>query len=325
MFILRYLNRHLSLSISGALLGGFLFGLVIEGPSVNLFLTKAITPLTFLMIYPMMVNLNLAALMTLSGNRVQGMALMINFIVIPAIAYSLGIIAFPNQPQLALGLLLVSLLPTSGMTISWTGMAKGNISAAVKMTVIGLLSGSILTPFYVKFLLGTEIPLEIVRVFKQIAYFILLPLIAGVITRFFLVKKIGMERFRTRVAPKFPPFSTLGAVGIVFIAMALKSQQLVNNPVLVITIIGPLLLLYGLNYMVSTVIAKTFFNREDGIALVYGTVLRNLSIALALAMTAFGSSGVEAALLIALGYIIQVQSAAFYVGISHRIFPQPKA
>ena len=45
-------------------------------------------------------------------------------------------------------LLLRSLLPTSGMTISWTGFAKGNLNAAIKMTVIGLIAGSLATPLY---------------------------------------------------------------------------------------------------------------------------------------------------------------------------------
>ena len=62
-------------------------------------------------------------------------------------------------------------------------------------------------------------------------------------------------------------------------------------------------------------------NRGNGIALVYGTVMRNLSIALALSMTAFGAAGAEAAILVALAYIVQVQSAAAYLKLSERIFP----
>ena len=73
--------------------------------------------------------------------------------------------------------------------------------------------------------------------------------------------------------------------------------------------------------MVSTLIAKKHLSRGDGIALVYGTVMRNLSIALALSMTAFGEAGAQAALLIALAYIIQVQSAAWYVKFSEKLFP----
>jgi predicted Na+-dependent transporter len=67
-------------------------------------------------------------------------------------------------------------------------------------------------------------------------------------------------------------------------------------------------------------IGKKFFSRGDGIALVYGTVLRNLSIALAIAMTSFGKDGSSIALVIALGYIIQIQLSAWYVKLSPEIF-----
>ena len=60
-------------------------------------------------------------------------------------------------------------------------------------------------------------------------------------------------------------------------------------------------------------VGKLLFSRGDAIALVYGTVMRNLSIALAIAINTFGEAGTNAALVIALAYIIQVQSAAWYV------------
>ena len=69
---------------------------------------------------------------------------------------------------MALGLLLAGLLPTSGMTISWTGFAKGNVEAAIKMTVLGLVMGSLATPIYVKLLMGTELEMQMFAVFKQI-------------------------------------------------------------------------------------------------------------------------------------------------------------
>lgn len=62
----------------------------------------------------------------------------------------------------------------------------------------------------------------------------------------------------------------------------------------------------------------------QAIALVYGTVMRNLSIALAIAITVFGpGEGAEIALIVAMGYIIQVQSAAWYVKLTDKIFGTP--
>ena len=85
-------------------------------------------------------------------------------------------------------------------------------------------------------------------------------------------------------------------------------------------ILGPLCIIYTFNFVLSTVVGKLFLSRGDAIALVYGSVMRNLSIALAIAINAFGPEGSSAALVVAIAYIIQVQSAAWYVKLTDKIF-----
>ena len=102
--------------------------------------------------------------------------------------------------------------------------------------------------------------------------------------------------------------------------MALKAESIIAQPVLLLKYALPLALLYLANYTISTILGKWLLNREDGIALVFGTVMRNLSIALAIAMTAFGKAGSDIALIIALAYIIQVQTSAWYVKFTPGIF-----
>ena len=316
MKLARWLNKNLSLSIPLFLL----LGLLVARFLPELKLQSLITPLTLLMVYPMMVNIKPRQLLDSGHGAVQIWALLINFLLIPFVAYGLGLVFFSQQPQLALGLLLTALLPTSGMTISWTGFAGGNVPAAVKLTLVGLFLGSLLTPVYVHQLLGAQLPVELGEVFKQILFFIAIPLVAGQLTRAFLVRRYGQESFQQNLAPNFPLLSTIGVLGIVFVAMALKGGDLIANPVLSLYLLVPLLLLYGINFVVSTLVARKSLTRGNGIALVYGTVMRNLSIALALAMTAFGEAGTQAALLIAVAYVIQVQAAAWYVKLTPRLF-----
>jgi predicted Na+-dependent transporter len=95
-------------------------------------------------------------------------------------------------------------------------------------------------------------------------------------------------------------------------------------PQMLLQILMPLALIYALNYGLSTVLGRMLLPRGEAIALVYGTVMRNLSIALAVAINAFGAQGTDAALVVALAYIIQVQSAAWYVKFTSRLFgPAP--
>ncbi len=320
--LLQQIQKRLIVAIPIIMIAGLGAGLVWDPAPLK----QLIIPLTFLMVYPMMVNLQLKKVIEGGDGKVQVVTQLLNFTIIPLFAFALGKLAFPDSPYIALGLLLASLLPTSGMTISWTGMASGNMAAAVKMTVFGLLIGSILTPIYIKGLMGTVIEIPMAKIFKQIMVVVVLPLVLGNLTQRFLIARYGMAHYQKDLKPIFPPISTLGVLVIVFVAMALKAQSIASNPGQLVSLIGPLLVLYGFNFLLSTLVGKYFFNRGDGIALVYGTVMRNLSIALAIAMTAFGEEGSEIALIIALAYIIQVQAAAWYVKFTDRIFgPAPEA
>ena len=314
------LQKNLVYSIPAFMVLGIVFG-YLYNPG---FLKSLIMPLTFLMVYPMMVNLQIKKVFSKGDLKVQLVAQIVNFTVIPFLAYGLGKVFFKDSPLIALGLLLAALLPTSGMTISWTGFAKGNINAAIKMTVVGLVIGSLATPLYAKWLMGAVVEIPLLDVFRQIALIVFLPMVAGAITQKLLIQRYGEERYSSDLKKKFPLISTLGVLGIVFVAMALKAKTILSQPFILITLLVPLVILYGSNFILSTLIGKFFFKRGEGIALVYGTVMRNLSIALAIAMTVFGPQGSDIALIIALAYIIQVQAAAWYVKFTDRIFGPPE-
>ncbi|MDI6800744.1 MAG: bile acid:sodium symporter [Thermodesulfovibrionales bacterium] len=314
--ILSEITKNLVVAIPAMMIAGFLFGLNFDVA----FLRNLIIPFTFLMVYPMMITLNIKHLKEGINLRLQAATQFVNFAIIPFIAYGLGLLFFPDKPYMALGLLLASLLPTSGMTISWTGFAKGNIGAAINMTVIGLSLGSLVAPFYVQGLMGAKVEVNIIQVFKQIAIIVFLPMFFGYLTREALIKRYGQKDFKDVWAPRFPSISTIGVLGIVFIALALKAKTIAQSHGVLGYILIPLLLLYGINFALNTAVGKSLFPRGDAIALVYGTVMRNLSIALAVAINAFGTAGSDAALVIAIAYIIQVQSAAWYVKLTDRVF-----
>jgi ACR3 family arsenite efflux pump ArsB len=314
------LNQNLHLAIPAMLLAGFVYGLC--GATAGL--KQTILPLTFLMVYPMMVNLNLRQVLLRGDAKAQWLAQAINFGVIPFAVFGVGRLFFPSEPHLALGLLLAGLVPTSGMTISWTGFARGNVAAAVKMTVIGLVLGALATPVYVRLLLGAEIDMDLALVLRQILVIVFLPMAAGHLTRTLLVRRCGVEGFQKRIAPRFPALSTLGVLGIVFVAMALKARAIQQSPEMLLAIFVPIVMVYALNFALSTWVGRRWLSRGDAIALVYGTVMRNLSIALALAMNAFGPQGAAAALVVALAYVVQVQAAAWYVRFTDRIFGLPR-
>ena len=314
------INRKLIVAIPATMTAGFVFGAGSSAETVS-HLKTLILPFTFLMVYPMMIGLNIRHLREgIKNVRLQVMTQVINFSVIPFIAYYLGLYFFPGRPFMALGLLLAALLPTSGMTISWTGFARGNIGAAINMTVIGLTLGSLATPFYVQAMMGQQVGVNFALIIRQIVVIIFLPMLFGMMTRQRLIKKHGQPFFKKHFAPKLPAISAIGVLGIVFVAIALKAGTILADPVILGSIFVPIFIIYLVNFFLSTLAGRIFFKRDDAIALVYGTVMRNLSIALAIAINTFGDAGADAALVIALSYIIQVQAAAWFVKFTDTVF-----
>lgn len=172
--------------------------------------------------------------------------------------------------------------------------------------------------------MGKTIELSLKNTFTQVALIVFIPLILGIITQILIKKFAGEENFKNKYKEKFPLISTIGVLAIVFISMALKAKTIIADPASLLFLLIPLLILYLINFLISTIIGKKFFSPADGKALVFGTVMRNLTIALGMAVSLFGKEGSEIALIIALAFIIQVQGAAWYVKLTPRIFKDKK-
>ena len=318
---LKFLQKNLVWAIPvsmvcGLIGGGYLF----DAKQLK----QLIIPITFVMVYPMMTTLNVRSVFSGHDTKLQVVTQLINFILIPIIVFGLGKIFLGGEETKyglwAVGLFLIGVLPASGMTISWTGFANGNKEAATKMLVFGLIIGALAAPIYTKVFMSTAVDVDMLHMFRQICIFVFVPLIAGLITQNYLVKKHGKKAWMEVYKPKFPPFSALGVTMIAFVAMSLKAKTILANPADLLTIVIPLVVFYLISYVLLSVIGKLFFTREDAIAMVYGVVMRDLSIALAIAMTAFGKEGSTIALLIAMAYIFQIQSAAWYIKLVPWIF-----
>ena len=314
--VLGWLKTNLVWSIPAAMLLGLAFGAVVDAS----FLKPYILPLTFLMVYPMMINLQIKKVLSGQDYKLQLSALFINFAIVPFVAYGLGRVFFAGNVFAALGLLLVATLPTSGMTISWTGFAKGNIDAAIKMAVFGLIIGSLASPLYAEVLMGAAIEIPLDKIFQQVAIIVFLPLILGFATQQLIVRRFGQARYVKDFKPKFPMISTLGLLSIVFTAMSLKAKTILSDPVGLLLLFVPLILFYAFSFVLGTFVGRRFYGRNDAIALIYGVAPKNLSIALAIAMNAFGVQGAEIALVIALAYVIQIQTSAWCNKFVNRCF-----
>ena len=309
-------QRYLLLSVPLTLVLGFIIGTIWD----TSFLKPTILVATIIMIYATMVGFKFKELTNIKGSKVLGFSILINFIIIPVVAFLLGKTLLSNHPIMFAGLALSALLPTSGMTISWTGILKGNVPSAVKLTVFGLILGSLLTPWYLLLMVGQYVDINILETFRTIALVVFVPMLLGHITFKLLMKKYTLEQFQKQIKPNFGPLSIWAMLYVVFVSISMRADMIVSNLQLIALALVVLVVFYLLNYVISTLFAKKFLDRGDGIALVNGTVLRNLSISIGLAATSFGA---EAALIVTIAFVVQQQSIAYYGKLANKYWFKP--
>ncbi len=300
-----YPSKNLTVAIPITLIVGFIVGLFAE----TTVLKSYILPMTFFMIYPTMIGFKLKEAVDLSHMKTVTISLVMNFLVIPLSAFIIGKVFLSNSPELFVGLMMISLFPTSGMTISWTMLSKGNVAAAIKITAISLILGSFLAPWYLLGTVGQLVSVDVLGTFITIIQVVILPLLLGNITYRFILKKVTADDYAKKIKPIFPALSVWPMLLIVFSSISMKSKAIVSNPGILVNILIVLLAFYLLNFALSTYVSRKLLTKENGYALVYGTVMRNLSIALGIAATSFGPN---TALVVTIAFILQVQGAAWY-------------
>lgn len=306
--LLRAIKQNLMYVIVVSLALGLVAGQYF-GPDAKGVLKALVLPVLFLMIYPMMINIKLEGLFAaLTDVRIVGLSLLINFVLSPLLAVGITSVFFAGDPVMAVGIYLIALVPTSGMTAAWTGLADGDLNSALIAMAVNLILAVFLLPIYLDVLLDASVTFYPMKLFKQLVKVVFVPMIAGNLTRQLIVRRYGEAGFK-RLKPNLGGLSSLGVMFIVFIAMSLRSQAILSDVVASATVVIPLLLYYAVILAVGSGVGALALPRPKATALVYATSMRNLSIAVAIAMLTYP----EAVLPIALGYMIQPPLGAAYM------------
>lgn len=310
--LLKFIKSNLPYLLLVSIALGLFFGYNFKSS----FLKDYVTFVLFLMIYPMMINLSVIDVFkSLSNTKPILISLGLNFLISPIIAFLVGKLFFlffdvDVAEELLVGMILIGLLPTSGMTASWTGLAKGNLKLSLVLISINLLSSIVIIPFYLKIFLGEFVTIKTLTILKSLIKVVIIPLIMGDLTRRFIINKYGNDKYK-KMKPNFGGISSFGVLLIVFISMALKSKIILSQLDMVFISFIPLIIFYLSLSIISHLIGNKFLTDVDRISLVYSISLRNLTIALGLTLSTF--SGSLAVFLIAIAYIVQLPIASIYM------------
>ncbi|AUX10818.1 arsenite efflux pump ACR3 [Halalkaliarchaeum desulfuricum] len=200
--LFRTIKANLVSVVVVSLFLGLVVGQVI-GPGTKTALQSAVLPVLFLMIYPMMINIDLQEVLNVRLHaRVVLASLLLNFGLAPLVAVGLAQLFFQGTPEYAVGLYFIALIPTSGMTAAWTGLAGGDLEGALVAMAVNLLAAVVILPLYLSVLLEQGVGFDPAALYRQLALIVVIPMVAGNLTRRYLLRRYGQEGFK-RLKPTF--------------------------------------------------------------------------------------------------------------------------
>jgi len=269
----------------------------------------------FIMLYPMLTGMVVEKVKKAGRNyKLIALTLTFAFFVASATAYFISRTLFAQQPELALGIILVGAIPCSNMLIGWSGIADASIEDALVIAVIGLLLIPLLSPLIVHFSGGPIIPINTVRLLINLLLYIIIPLVLGYLTRHLLIRKKGQPYFM-HIKQYFPGLSAIGILLIVFFSVAKVAPKVIQQPIVFLLVAGGLLIYYLIQTTLSLFIAKVFnLSYPQGMILILGAAASSQAISLAVAVTMFGSLTVFALSFKPILQVLYIMFLIFSVG-----------
>lgn len=261
-------ERYLSLWVAIAIVAGVGLGLVIpdafaaiaklEYAHVNL----VVAVLIWLMIYPMMIQIDFSSLKDV-GKKPKGLALtiIVNWLIKPFSMAVLGWLFFKGifadwvDPQSAneyiAGMILLGVAPCTAMVFVWSQMTKGDANyTLVQVSINDIIMIFAFAPITALLLGVNDISVPWQTLLTSVVLYVLLPLIAGALTRKHLDNNKGSNKGSHQLdnfVGKLKPWSIIGLLATVVLLFGFQAETILNKPQAIVLIAIPLLLqTYGI-------------------------------------------------------------------------------
>ncbi|WP_424944390.1 ACR3 family arsenite efflux transporter [Aliiroseovarius crassostreae] len=324
----RYLTVWIALAmIAGISIGSFAPGLVqavaaAEVASINL----VVAVLIWAMVYPMMVGVDFGAVAGVA-RQPKGLivTLVVNWLIKPFTMALMAVLFFDyvfapwispeDAMQYTAGLILLGAAPCTAMVFVWSQLTRGDATyTLVQVSVNDLIMVVAFAPI-VAFLLGvTEIAVPWETLVLATVLYVVLPLVAGLITRRVLGSQQAIDAFTARVKP----WSVIGLIATVVILFGLQGEVILDRPLVIALIAVPILIqsygIFALAY--GAAYALKVPHKIAAPCAMIGTS-NFFELAVAVAISLFGlQSG--AALATVVGVLVEVPVMLSLVGFANR-------
>lgn len=330
-----FFERYLSVWVGLAIIAGVGLGLAVpplfqavaafEYAHVNL----AVAVFIWVMVYPMMIQIDFTAIRKVGQNpRGLLLTLVINWLIKPFTMAALGWVFFKVlfagwvDPQTATeyiaGMILLGVAPCTAMVFVWSHLTKGDANyTLVQVSVNDIIMVFAFAPIAALLLGVSDITVPWDTLLLSVVLYVVLPLIAGFLTRQMLVAKGGEEKV-ARFVHTLKPISVMGLLATVVLLFGFQAETILAKPLAIVLIAIPLLIqTYGI-FVIAYWAARRLRLKHNvaGPACLIGTS-NFFELAVAVAISLFGlHSG--AALATVVGVLVEVPVMLTLVAIVNR-------
>jgi ACR3 family arsenite transporter len=258
------------------------------------------------MMYPVLAKVRYSQIGEVATDRrLMGTSLVLNWLIGPALMFTLAWLMLPDLPSYRTGLIIIGLARCIAMVLIWNDLACGDREAAAVLvalnSVFQIVAYAVLGYFYLELLPGwlgldtAALDVSMWDIAKIVLVFLGIPLAAGYLTRRWGERTRGVEWYEGRFLPRIGPWALYGLLFTVVVLFALQGETITAQPIDVARIALPLLVYFGLMWVISFALGlRLGMSYEKNTTVAFTAASNNFELAIAVAIGVFGVTSGEA-------------------------------